>query len=713
MHTFSAAPHHEVLVVLLQLAVLLFAARSFGELAQRLDQPSVVGEIVAGILLGPSVLSSAFPVIGHWIVPQEEVQGYLLELVSLIGAMFLLLITGLDTDVPLIRRHARVALGTAAGGLIFPFASGFLLGSGLPDAFLADPSQRLVFALFVATAMSISAIPVIAKVLIDLNLMRRDIGQTIIAAGMCDDTTGWVLLSIVAGLARGQAVSAVSVLQAVGRVAIFMLVSFTVGRWLVKRATDFVQDEIASSDRLLTLITVLMFAWAALTQALNLEAVLGAFIMGIIVGQLPRVPDEVHEKLHSIALGVFAPIFFAVAGLKVNVVHLFTPSLMSITLLVIFTATIGKMVGAYVGARLIGGRDHWTALAFGAGLNARGAMEIIVATIGLSLGILTQDMFSIIVVMAMATSLAAPPALRWILQRVRPDEEELKRLRQEELVAGSLVAGIHRVLLPVRARAAITGATQMIEARLLELMGRNTTLSITMLSVAPLGGSAAADTFLDTLVPLFTEQEVIKKVVEAPNAADVILDEAHKDYDLLILGAPEPDREPDALFTSMTDYLVRVSPCLTMVVQGGHCAPDWSPKRILVPTDGTVVAKHAAEIGFALAASASQDVMLLNVVARPNGYGRNRRIEAQLGIGYEIVQQLREHGESLGVHVRTDVRVGESAEAVILAVAEKNAVDLIILGTALRAGSERLFLGPGVERILKQAPCPVVVVNAL
>src|SRR5690606_23610628 len=129
------------------------------------------------------LLSSALPALGAWVVPQSALGGYLLEVVSLIGALFLLLITGLETDLGLIRQHARTAVGVSFGGILVTFSSGFLLGRLLPDSLLADPSQRLVFSLFVATAMSISAIPVIAKVLMDMNLMRRDVGQTIIAAG--------------------------------------------------------------------------------------------------------------------------------------------------------------------------------------------------------------------------------------------------------------------------------------------------------------------------------------------------------------------------------------------------------------------------------------------------------------------------------------------------------------------------------------------------
>jgi Kef-type K+ transport system membrane component KefB/nucleotide-binding universal stress UspA family protein len=717
MESFTAAPHHDVLVLIIQVAALLFTARALGEIAQRLGQPAVIGEILAGIVLGPSLLSGFFPFINEWIVPQTEVQGYLLEIISLMGAMFLLLITGLETDLALIRRHARTAIGVSYGGIIVTFSSGFLLGQLLPDFLLADPNQRLVFALFVATALSISAIPVIAKVLMDLDLMRRDIGQIIIAAGMSDDTNGWILLSIVAGLASGQAITAGSVLQIVGSVLAFMILSFTLGRWLVKKTLDFVQDEVISRDRLLTIVLVLTFVWGAITQALNLEAVLGAFVMGILFGQMPRLPDSVHQTLESIALGIFAPIFFAVAGLKVNVMNLLEPKLIAIALLVIFIATAGKVAGTYMGARLIGRRDHWTALSFGAGLNARGAMEIIIATIGLSKGILSQDMFSIIVLMAIATSLLAPPALRWTLKHVKPEEQELQRLRREELAKGSLVANIHRVLLPVRLREEINSSMelaeasiieksrtiQLIEARILQKMGDKTNLSVTLLNVAEPGGRAKAMNFLDKLSRLYSQKELIKKVVESNNPTDVILDEAKKDYDLLVLGASYRERNLDILFTPLVDHLVRLSPCTTMVVHGQRLQEGWSPKRILVPTDGTVAAKHSGEIAFSIASSGEEEVIILNVVVEDeNSWRYETRIdgfERRLGIAHQIVEELRKLGELNNVITLTDVRVGRDLETVILDVVTKERIDLIILGTAIRPGSDRLFLGPKVERI--------------
>ena len=727
MEVFSAAPHQDIVLLVLQIAVLLLAARFLGEVAQRLGQPSVVGEILAGIILGPSVLVGLFPGLGEWIIPQTPVQGYLLEVVSLIGAVFLLLITGLETDIKLIKRHLRTAAGVSFGGIIVTFASGFVLGQFLPDFLLADTDERLVFSLFVATALSISAIPVISKVLMDLNLMRRDVGQTILAAGMSDDTIGWIMLSIVAGLASGEAVTIGSVLQIVGSVLAFMVVSFTLGRWLVRKLLTYVQDEFRSADRLLTLVVVMTFLWGAITQALHLEAVLGAFVMGILFGMMPRLPENVIHKLESVALGIFAPIFFAVAGLKVNILNLLEPTLLIITLLVIAVATLGKIAGTYAGARIVGGKDHWTSLSFGAGLNARGAMEIIIATIGLNLGILGQDMFSIIVVMAMATSLMAPSALRWVLGRVELGREEEARLKQEELESGSLIAGIHRVLLPVRRREIKpdSQSIQSIEAEILELLGQNRELSLTLFTVAEKGKKSECEKYLRECSKLFNQKEILTKVVEAGDAAgagDAILDEAKKNYDMLVLGATEHPKQKGYghLFSPLIDYLVRVSPCPTLIVQpegeGGEDGEAWDPKRILAPTNGTVAAKNAADLGFFIAKSdPAREVIALNVVfdehKDSSWHIREDKKEGQMDIAQDIVDEVKELGEAMNVKTHAVVERGDSPEQAISDFATDNNIDLIILGTNVRPGSHRLYLGPRVETILEMAPCPVLILN--
>ena len=712
--TFTAAPHHDILMLVIQLAVLLLTARLLGEVALRLGQSSVVGEILAGIVLGPSFLSAIFPVVEKWMIPHTPVQGYLLELVGLLGVLFLLLITGLETDLTLIRRQARSAVGVALGGLIVPLIFGFILGMLLPRSVLADPDRRFVFALYMATAMSISAIPVIAKVLMDFNLTRRDVGQTIIASAMIDDTTGWILLSIVIGLMSGAAVTAGSILASVGSVLGFMLLSFTAGAWLVRRILTFVQNKITMREKTLSMVMILTFAWGAIAQALHLEALLGAFVMGILLSRMPALDSEAVHKIESMTLGIFAPIFFAIAGLKVDILSLLEPQLMLITLLVIGVAVVCKILGIYAGARLIGKSDHWTALFLGSGLNARGSMGIIIANIGLSLGIITQDMFSIIVVMAVVTSLMAPAMLRWTLNNIIPEQEELERLRREEMNKTNMMVNIHRVLLPLRAREAPGETpTQLLEAHLLNAIGAKNELALTLLTVAP--DYTVGMGFLNRIGDLFMPRNPLKKVIMSEKPGDAILDELKRGYDLLVVGASERQAETGSLFSPVIDKLVRLAPCPTLVVHSGQpLQEDWRPRCILVPTTGSPEGQRAAQVAFSLVADGGE-VLLLKVIRQSPGSSdlySPAVHEQELVIARQIVERQQEMGRLLGVETSGKVEIGAETEGVILEVARDCQADLIILGTSIRPGSERLYLGPKVERILNAASCPVIIVNS-
>lgn len=711
--------HHDVLVLTAQIAILLFTARTLGEIAQRLQQPSVVGELLAGILLGPSILGKHLPFLAHTFAIKEPAQGYLLEGLSLIGVMLLLLLTGFETDLKLISRKAKSVMGTALGGLVIPMISGFAIALLVPEKLLVDPAQRMVFALFLATAMSISAIPVIAKILIDMKLMRRDIGQSIIAAGMIDDTVGWTFLSIVTMLASGKILSINNIANSVGSVIVFILLSFTLARWILKLMLNFVQDEIVSSQRYISLVMITTFGWGAVGHLFGLEPMFGAFMIGIILGQIQRLPQYVHERIEAITMGIFAPIFFAIAGLKVNVANLMEPSLLSIAIIVLITAVLSKVLGAYAGARWIGRLDHWTSLSYGAALNARGAMGIIIATIGLSLGLINEDFFSIIVIMAIVTSLLAPLALRFTLRHVPVSEEEIARLKEEETLRMSPIARIHRVLLPVRSRDDSDRSRIMlsIKALMLQEIDRKSKCSVTLLSVVP------PKTKMNNLVvptpskSLFPQKEVIPKMITGNDPVNAILDECHKDYDLLLLGASEDSNNTETLFSSVIDSLVRLSPCTTAIIHSKNADQFWSPKKILVPTDGSLAAKHAAEFAFLLSSKETQDVALLNVVIKDgqnwHAVMHDEIFERQLKNSIKMLEDLREAGQAKGIPTKAEVKVGTEPEQVILEIAQKENYDLIILGTDVLPASDRLFLGPRVERILKNASCPVLILNTI
>jgi nucleotide-binding universal stress UspA family protein len=313
----------------------------------------------------------------------------------------------------------------------------------------------------------------------------------------------------------------------------------------------------------------------------------------------------------------------------------------------------------------------------------------------------------------MATSLMAPPALRWVLRHVVPEEQELARLRREEMAAGSVIAKIHRVLLPVRWREK-GDHVHSIEAHVLDRMSDHHPLSVTLFNVTEVGGRAKSVEFLDRLAGSFHDVELVKKVVQRADSSAAILDEANKFYDLMVMGATESRPGAKTLFHPMVDTLVRMAPCPTMVVKGDIVGDRWPPRRILVPTNGSLASRHAAEIGFALAAQ-GEEVVVLNVIperTRPYRFDpEDETVQIRSTAARQIVGELERLAQAQDIKVIARVESGADPETVILELTETEGIDLIVMGTDVRPGSERLFLGPRVERILREAPCPVLIMN--
>ncbi len=709
---FAPLEHGEVLQLVIQVAVLLGAARLLGEVARRFNQPAVVGEILAGVLLGPSLLGALAPPVATALLPASADQSRLLETVALLGAMLLLVVTGLETDLALIRRRAGAAVGVALGGLLLPLAGGLALGWWFPSDLIGDPDQRLVFALFLATAMAVSAIPVLAAILIDLRLMRRDIGQTMLAAGMVDDLAGWTLLGFVIALAEGDG-SVRTVIVTVGTVLAFLAITAIAGPTVVRSGVRFVHGLSGTPHRFLTLAFVLVFAWAALSQAFHLEPVIGAFAMGILLGRARRLPRSVAESLEQITLGVFAPLFFATAGLKVDLAALAEPRLAGLTLVVIVVAIVGKLVGAYAGGRWLTDADRSTSLAYGIGLTARGAIGIVVASIGRSLGILTPEVFSMIVAMAVITSLITPPALKATLSRVTPSVDESARLRREDASAASSMGSIRRILLPIRPRPEVGDGT-FVKTKLLLRLAESVGVAVTVMSASE--GSqrgAAEETVRHSAHVLSRRADVSTRVVLA-DPVTAVLDEAHKGYDLVVLGATEIVGDVESLFGSAADAMIRMSPVPTMVVSVQSVGADWEPRRILVPTDGTGAAQRAADVAFAIAGAGASVAILhvvppdLSPVVSVADTGHVQRFD----LAHQIVTDVRDRGERLGVESLTMIEMSGNVETAILSAAADFGADLVVLGTSARTGTQRLYFGPRVERILVGSTCPVVVINS-
>ncbi|WP_308257308.1 cation:proton antiporter [Saccharothrix luteola] len=426
---------HPMLVFLLQLTVLLGVAFALGKLATRLNMPAVVGELTAGVILGPSLLAHALPGLSNWLFPSDAEQIHLLDAVGQLGVLLLVGFTGMHIDMKLVRRKGRTAVYVSLGGLLIPLVLGVGVGVLLPTTLLSGDKGDLAFALFLGVAMCVSAIPVIAKTLVELKILHRNIGQLTIGAAAVDDIVGWSLLSVVSAMAT-TGLRAGHLALTIGSLVAVLLLTLLVGRPVVKAGLTMANK---SSDPAVTIaiVVVMLLACAAGTHALGLEPIFGTFLCGILISTSGILDRTKIAPLRTFVMGVLAPIFFATAGLRMDLTLLAEPQVLLSAAVVLVIAIVGKFVGAYLGARL-GKLNHWEGLALGAGLNARGVIEVIVAMVGLRLGVLTTAGYTIIVLVAVVTSLMAPPMLRYAVKRIETTDDERER---EKLYAASSQPG--------------------------------------------------------------------------------------------------------------------------------------------------------------------------------------------------------------------------------------------------------------------------------
>jgi Kef-type K+ transport system membrane component KefB len=381
---------HNVLVFLLALSALLGSARVLGELARMLRLPAVVGEIAAGILLGKTVFGRVAPGLQSWLFPLGASQS-MIGAYTTVAVVLLLVVVGLEVDLDLLVRRGRTALLTGLLGILLPAASGVALGFSLPDSDLVDPTRRLTLALILGVALSISALPVIAKTLLDLGLFKSDVGLMVMAAAMIDDLIGWLALSLLLGPLRGGSVDLGSFGKTVAMAAAFTTAMLLGGRTLMDRTLSRIERAGSGAPgRVLSLVILLSLLGAAATHAIGLHAVFGGFVVGLTVGGSKRVKERTRFAIEDFVLNVFAPVFFASIGLRVDFIAGFD---FRLCMLVLLLATVPKLLGCALGSR-IGGLGWRQATAVGFGMNARGAMGIILADLAREAGFLKDQLSS-------------------------------------------------------------------------------------------------------------------------------------------------------------------------------------------------------------------------------------------------------------------------------------------------------------------------------
>jgi Kef-type K+ transport system membrane component KefB len=407
----SKLSQQEIMALLVQLSVMLIMGRLFAELVRKVKQPAVVGEIIAGLILGPTILGMVQPDWFRTLFPPGS-SSLVLDGFVQIAVVMLLFIAGLEVDLHIVWQQGKQAVYTSLFGLIIPFFLGFIFPYYFPVFFgNTNESWHLAYALFMGTSMAITALPVIARILMDLNILKSRMGMLVISSAMITDLIGWLIFSVVLGMiGKEQNISIVStLLLTVG----FTVAMLTLGRGLMNRAIPWVNKKLAWPGGLLSLSLALCFLGAAFTESIGIHAVFGAFIVGVALGDSEHLSERAKEIIHQFINNIFAPLFFVSIGLKVNFIANFD---LPLTLAIIAIAFAGKILGSGLGTRL-GGFSWRESIAASFGMNARGAMEIILGLVALENGLINERVFVSLVIMALITSITSGPLMKWVLRK--------------------------------------------------------------------------------------------------------------------------------------------------------------------------------------------------------------------------------------------------------------------------------------------------------
>ena len=409
----SQLTSNHLVVFFIGLSALLGMAHAFGEVARRLGQPVVIGEMLAGLLLGPTCLGRFAPAIQSWLFPAQGPAAVALDATVALAVALLLLVAGLEVDLSSVWRQGRSAGAIGLVGLLAPL----LIGGGLaylaPDWWGMPPGGKPpFFAVFFGAALAVSALPVIAKILLDLDLFRTDFGMLVLVAATLNNLLAWLVFSTVLGGREAGASVGFTVALTVGYAAF----TLTAGRWAVDQTLPWVQAHLAWPAGVLGFVLALGLAGAAITEAIGIHAIFGAFLTGVALGDSAHLREHTRQIVRRFVEGFLAPIFVAAIGLEVNFLTNFHAGLV---LRVIALGVALKVAGCALAARAGGqrGREAW---AVGWAMNARGELGIMLGLLALQSGVIRERLFVALVTLAVLTSALAGPMLRRLLRRERP-----------------------------------------------------------------------------------------------------------------------------------------------------------------------------------------------------------------------------------------------------------------------------------------------------
>ena len=397
---------HPLAILLLQIITIIIVARVFGWIFRKIGQPSVIGEIIAGIFLGPSLVGMYFPEYSALLFPTESLGN--LQFLSQIGLILFMFVVGMELDLKVLKNKANDAVVISHASIIFPFALGIGLSYFVYNQFAPEGVEFLSFSLFMGIAMSITAFPVLARIVQERGIHKTKLGAIVITCAAADDITAWCILAAVIAIVKAGTFA--SSMYVILLALVYVLAMLFVVKPFLKKVGDLyaTRDNLSKPVVAIFLLTLIISSY--LSEVIGIHALFGAFLTGAIMPDITKIRNIIIEKVEDIALILLLPLFFVFTGLRTQIGLINDPYLWKITGFIILVAVVGKFLGSALAARFVG--QNWRdSLTIGALMNTRGLMELVVLNIGYNLGVLSSEIFTMMVIMALVTTFMTGPAI--------------------------------------------------------------------------------------------------------------------------------------------------------------------------------------------------------------------------------------------------------------------------------------------------------------
>lgn len=432
----TANLHHPLTILLFQIIAVLLMVRLFGFLFSYIGQPGVIGEIVAGIVLGPSVLGFFFPDAFHFLFPASSLTN--LELLSQVGLILFMFVIGMELDFSILKNKINETLVISHAGILVPFFLGILSSYWIYEEYASSHTPFLPFALFIGISMSITAFPVLARIIQERNMAKTQLGTLTIASAANDDVTAWCLLAIV--IAISKAGTFASALYSVGLAVAYIAAMFLLVRPFLKKIGEVYANKEAINKTFVAFILLILIISSCITEVIGIHALFGAFMAGVVMPSNIGFRKVMMEKVEDISLVFFLPLFFAFTGLRTQIGLINSPELWGVCALLVTVAIAGKLGGCAIASRVVG--ESWKdSLTIGTLMNTRGLMELVALNIGYEMGILPPSIFVILVIMALITTFMTTPLLHLVEHYFNRREQKLSSKQKLVLCFGRPDAG--------------------------------------------------------------------------------------------------------------------------------------------------------------------------------------------------------------------------------------------------------------------------------